>query len=90
MSRQIALISEHASPLGILGGVDSGGQNVYVGQLVAEADRLIAECPQDEGDLTRLYNADPAKITIRSCPFTAGGAGGNRSAPCALALSQDS
>ena len=26
MSRQIALISEHASPLGILGGVDSGGQ----------------------------------------------------------------
>ncbi len=33
MTKQIALISEHASPLGILGGVDSGGQNVYVGQL---------------------------------------------------------
>ena len=33
MSRHIALISEHASPLSILGGVDSGGQNVYVGQL---------------------------------------------------------
>src|SRR5919108_559605 len=31
--RKIALISEHASPLAILGGVDSGGQNVYVGQL---------------------------------------------------------
>src|SRR4051794_33220196 len=33
MSRRIALISEHASPLGALGGVDSGGQNVYVGQV---------------------------------------------------------
>lgn len=33
MTKRIALISEHASPLGILGGVDSGGQNVYVGHL---------------------------------------------------------
>jgi phosphoheptose isomerase len=31
--KRIAFISEHASPFGILGGVDSGGQNVYVGQL---------------------------------------------------------
>ncbi len=29
----IALISEHASPLALLGGVDSGGQNVYVSQI---------------------------------------------------------
>jgi len=33
MTKRVALVSEHASPLGILGGVDSGGQNVYVGQL---------------------------------------------------------
>src|SRR5919109_4045600 len=33
MTRRIAMISEHASPLAMLGGVDSGGQNVYVGQL---------------------------------------------------------
>lgn len=33
MRRKIAIISEHASPLATLGGVDSGGQNVYVGQL---------------------------------------------------------
>src|SRR4051794_16875291 len=33
VSKRIAMISEHASPLGVLGGVDSGGQNVYVGQL---------------------------------------------------------
>jgi D-inositol-3-phosphate glycosyltransferase len=30
---RVALVSEHASPLATLGGVDSGGQNVYVGQL---------------------------------------------------------
>jgi len=33
MTKRIALISEHASPLGTFGGADSGGQNVYVGQL---------------------------------------------------------
>jgi D-inositol-3-phosphate glycosyltransferase len=33
VTRRIALISEHASPLSVLGGVDSGGQNVYVGQV---------------------------------------------------------
>jgi D-inositol-3-phosphate glycosyltransferase len=198
MTRRIALISEHASPLGILGGIDSGGQNVYVGQVakhlaaagyeidiftrrdserlpetaewltgvrivhvpagpatyvrkedllpfmgefttfvlrfcrrqrrpydlvhanffmsglvaaeikrelgipfvitfhalgrvrrlhqreadafpesrleiedrvVCEADHIIAECPQDEEDLIRLYNADPARITIVPCGF---------------------
>jgi phosphoheptose isomerase len=33
MGRKIALISEHASPLATLGGVDNGGQNVYVAQV---------------------------------------------------------
>ncbi|BAY49925.1 group 1 glycosyl transferase [Scytonema sp. HK-05] len=33
MTKSIALISEHASPLGTFGGADSGGQNVYVGQI---------------------------------------------------------
>lgn len=32
MATRIAFISEHASPLALLGGVDSGGQNVYVDQ----------------------------------------------------------
>ena len=35
MSARVALISEHASPLAILGGVDGGGQNIYVGQVAA-------------------------------------------------------
>lgn len=36
----IALISEHASPLAQPGGVDSGGQNVYVGHLARALARL--------------------------------------------------
>ena len=36
---RIAMISEHASPLAAIGGVDSGGQNVYVDQV---ARHLVA------------------------------------------------
>ncbi|HSH31185.1 MAG TPA: glycosyltransferase [Candidatus Saccharimonadales bacterium] len=36
MKKKIAFISEHASPLAALGGVDCGGQNVYVGQLAKQ------------------------------------------------------
>lgn len=36
MKHKIGLISEHASPLALLGGVDSGGQNVYVGELAKQ------------------------------------------------------
>jgi len=38
-------------------------------RIVADVDRIIAECPQDEEDLIRLYNADPAKVTIVPCGF---------------------
>jgi glycosyltransferase involved in cell wall biosynthesis/phosphoheptose isomerase len=38
-------------------------------RIVAEADRLLAECPQDEVDLIRLYNADPPRIAVVSCGF---------------------
>ncbi len=37
--------------------------------LVAQADRVIAECPQDEIDLLSLYNADPARISIVPCGY---------------------
>src|SRR5689334_22271680 len=36
MKKRIAFISEHASPLAVLGGVDNGGQNVYVAELSME------------------------------------------------------
>jgi D-inositol-3-phosphate glycosyltransferase len=38
-------------------------------RIVAEADAIVAECPQDEEDLIRLYNADPARISIVPCGF---------------------
>ena len=39
MTRRVALISEHASPLALLGGVDAGGQNVYVAHVARELAR---------------------------------------------------
>jgi D-inositol-3-phosphate glycosyltransferase len=38
--QKIALISEHASPLALVGSTDSGGQNVYVAQLAKHLSRL--------------------------------------------------
>jgi phosphoheptose isomerase len=52
VTRRIALISEHASPLGVLGGVDSGGQNVYVGQVA----RNLAALGYDVDVFTRRDN----------------------------------
>ncbi len=40
MLKRIAMISEHASPLTAIGGVDSGGQNVYVAQVARHLARL--------------------------------------------------
>ncbi|HEV2767893.1 MAG TPA: glycosyltransferase [Acidimicrobiales bacterium] len=40
---RIAMVSEHASPLAVLGGVDAGGQNVHVADLARALGRLGAE-----------------------------------------------
>src|SRR5579884_1674646 len=53
MRKRIALISEHASPLGTFGGVDSGGQNVYVGQI----SRHVAAMGYDVDVFTRRDSA---------------------------------
>lgn len=37
--------------------------------LVASADRIIAECPQDRQDLIDLYDADPTRIDLVPCGF---------------------
>jgi glycosyltransferase involved in cell wall biosynthesis len=36
MTKRVAIISDHASPLALIGGVDSGGQNVYVSQIARQ------------------------------------------------------
>ena len=38
-------------------------------RIAREADQIIAECPQDEDDLIRLYHADPARVTVVPCGF---------------------
>src|SRR5262245_29319638 len=40
MLRRIALVSDHASPLAAAGGVDSGGQNIYVAQVARNLSAL--------------------------------------------------
>jgi glycosyltransferase involved in cell wall biosynthesis len=39
--------------------------------LVREADLLVAECPQDQLDLQRLYGADPGRMVMVPCGFDA-------------------
>jgi phosphoheptose isomerase len=38
-------------------------------EVIRECDQIVAECPQEEEDLIRYYNADPAKITIIPAGF---------------------
>lgn len=60
--QRIALVSEHASPLAAAGGVDSGGQNVYVGAVARElARRGIAVDVYTRRDNPLL----PAVVTLR-------------------------
>lgn len=40
MKRRIAFISEHASPLAVPGGTDSGGQNVYVDRVARHLSKM--------------------------------------------------
>jgi D-inositol-3-phosphate glycosyltransferase len=40
MRKRIAFISDHASPLAAAGGVDSGGQNIYVAQIATHLAQL--------------------------------------------------
>lgn len=47
MKKKIAFISDHASPLATLGGVDSGGQNVYVAE--------VARCLGEKGDQVDIF-----------------------------------
>ncbi|CAF1595661.1 unnamed protein product, partial [Didymodactylos carnosus] len=60
---RIAFISEHGSPLASLGGADSGGQNVYVGQL---AKSLAARGYQIHV-FTRWENAT-LPLVVKWCP----------------------
>lgn len=63
---RIALVSEHASPLAVLGGVDAGGQNVHVAALATELARLGAEVVvhtrRDDPDLPDRVTFGPGVV----------------------------
>src|SRR4051794_5688673 len=54
---RIAMVSEHASPLAVLGGVDAGGQNVHVaalaGALARAGEDVVVHTRRDKPDLPR-------------------------------------
>src|SRR3954471_5981678 len=54
---RIALVSEHASPLAVLGGVDAGGQNVHVAALARGLARrgaqVVVHTRRDDAALPR-------------------------------------
>jgi len=58
MNKRVAVISEHASPLAAAGGVDAGGQNIYVANTVRELAALGYELDvftrRDSPDLPRI------------------------------------
>ncbi|HET8627116.1 MAG TPA: glycosyltransferase [Thermomicrobiales bacterium] len=56
--RRIAFVSEHASPLELLGGEDAGGQNVYV----AETSRQLARLGYAVDVFTRRAAADAPDV----------------------------
>jgi D-inositol-3-phosphate glycosyltransferase len=63
---RIALVSEHASPLAVLGGVDAGGQNVHVAALAhALAERgadVVVHTRRDDPDLPRVVDVDGVRV----------------------------
>ncbi|MFL6136301.1 MAG: glycosyltransferase [Frankiaceae bacterium] len=54
---KIAMVSEHASPLAVLGGVDAGGQNVHVAALATQlarlGDQVVVHTRRDSAELPR-------------------------------------
>lgn len=63
MKKKIAFISEHASPLALLGGVDSGGQNVYVDRVARHLSHLGYEV-----DIFTRWDDPGQKQVVRYLP----------------------
>jgi D-inositol-3-phosphate glycosyltransferase len=63
---RIAMISEHASPLAVLGGVDAGGQNVHVASLaIALAEQgapVLVYTRRDDPELPRRVPLAPGVV----------------------------
>ncbi|HEV8153612.1 MAG TPA: glycosyltransferase [Solirubrobacteraceae bacterium] len=64
---RVAMVSEHASPLAVLGGVDAGGQNVHVAALAAALARrdveVVVHTRRDDADLPARVELAPG-VTV--------------------------
>jgi D-inositol-3-phosphate glycosyltransferase len=60
---RVAMVSEHASPLALLGGVDAGGQNVHVAALAStlgrRGDEVVVHTRRDALELPRRVPLSP-------------------------------
>lgn len=65
---KISMISEHASPLAALGGVDAGGQNVHVASLsralAARGHQITVFTRRDSPDLSETVIAEPGVTVV--------------------------
>jgi D-inositol-3-phosphate glycosyltransferase len=74
---KIAMVSEHASPLAHLGGVDAGGQNVAVGELSGALARrgheVVVYTRRDDPDLPKRVDTEQgyAVVHVPAGPETA-------------------
>src|SRR4051794_36616664 len=63
---RLALVSEHASPLAVLGGVDAGGQNVHVAALAramaARGATVVVHTRRDDTELPRDVPLAPGVV----------------------------
>jgi len=63
---RIAMVSEHASPLAVLGGVDAGGQNVHVaalaGALARRGDSVVVHTRRDAAARPRRVPLAPGVV----------------------------
>lgn len=68
---RIHMVSEHASPLAALGGVDAGGQNVHVAELASGLARrgheVVVHTRRDDPDLPPVVRAGPG-VTVEHVP----------------------
>ena len=64
---RVAMVSEHASPLAVLGGVDAGGQNVHVAALATELGHrgleVVVHTRRDDPSLPRRVALAPG-VTV--------------------------
>ena len=68
---RIAMVSEHASPLAVLGGVDAGGQNVHVAALATElgrrGDDVVVHTRRDDPESPRRVRLAPGVEVDHVC-----------------------